>query len=105
MIYSGHMKPGLVILLSFLAMMGFGCAKKAAIIASPANCQKAEYPFACVLDKAMAAKDPSLCVEAGDEKIANCINGYQEVTGLKINCAELKNPATAAACERMHKTK
>lgn len=113
MIYSGHMpyceqnrtmKWGLAALIPLLVFTGFGCSKKT-VETSQTDCQKAQYPFACVLDKAMAAKDPSLCIEAGNDRIMTCISGYEEVTGIKINCAELKNPAVAAACVQAHKTK
>lgn len=98
MIYFGHMKRGLVILIPLLALVGFGCARTATNDVT-SECQKAQYPFACVLDKAMAAKDPSICAQIEREKVMICVAGYEEIIGSKVACEDLKNPVSISDCK------
>ncbi|MFA6447179.1 MAG: hypothetical protein WCW31_02875 [Patescibacteria group bacterium] len=98
------MKRGLVILIPLLALLGFGCAKKVANDAK-SGCEKAQYPFACVLDKAMAAKDVSICTQVEREKVMTCVEGYEEIIGSKVACEDLKNPVSISDCKLVRPTK
>lgn len=104
MIYSIHMKQGLAIALIFLSMAGLGCSKKST--ESPlADCQNSQFHFACVLDKAMAAKDPSICAQVEQEKAMTCVAGYEEIIGSEVACEDLKNSILISDCKLERGTK
>lgn len=62
------------------------------------KCAKAEFPFACYLDRAMAAGDPNLCAAALDKRI-NCLKAYAEIQEADIDCAKLQDPDFRQECQ------
>jgi len=89
-----------------ISLTGWGCKRQASPAqqqsakSAPAieKCQKANQPFACILDAAMAADDPTLCVYAGEAKRMNCLNGYMEITGAPVACEVIQDPKFNAEC-------
>jgi len=65
----------------------------------PENCEQAQFPFACYLDKAMAANDPDLCLKAGLGKQRNCLEAYAEIKGAPVDCAKLDDAGLRFDCE------
>lgn len=76
--------------------VGFGLK---ASKASSASCETAQYPFACYLDKAMAAKDPNLCNTAGPAKRIDCLNAYAEILGVALDCNLIKDIDFKTSCQ------
>ena len=62
------------------------------------DCATAQFPFACYLDKAMAAKDPGLCMAAGRGKRSNCLQSYAEIMNAEIDCGQISDPEFSAEC-------
>lgn len=63
------------------------------------NCEEAQFPFACYLDKAMAADNPGLCQAAGREKRTNCLTAFAEIMGKEVDCAKLEDVGFRVECE------
>lgn len=61
-------------------------------------CANAQYPFACYLDKAMAAGDPSLCRNAGFGKVGDCLRAYSEILEIDVKCSEFQDPTFEVEC-------
>ncbi|MDD5725991.1 MAG: hypothetical protein PHC53_01075 [Patescibacteria group bacterium] len=59
--------------------------------AGSASCETAQYPFACYLDKAMAAKDLNLCNDVGMAKRVDCLNAYAEILNVALDCNSIKD--------------
>lgn len=62
------------------------------------DCATAQVPFACYLDKAMAAKDPGLCMNAGAAKRLDCLEAYKEIMGVKVDCAVIQDADFQREC-------
>jgi len=62
------------------------------------NCEQAQFPFACYLDKAMAADDPALCQAAGMGKRANCLTAFAEIMGKEVDCSKLGDTGFRMEC-------
>jgi hypothetical protein len=75
-----------------------GCNKTDMESRLSANCSEAEYPFACYLDKALAAKDPNLCNQGAIPRIT-CLTAYEEIMENPIACNELADPLFGQECE------
>ena len=66
------------------------------------DCKGASNVFACILDRAMNEKDPSLCASAGDDKRMNCVRAYVEITGAPVECKVFTDPKFRAECEKVY---
>ncbi len=75
-----------------------GCNKTDMEPRLSANCSEAEYPFACYLDKALAAKDPNLCNQNDIPRIT-CLTAYEEIMADPVICANLADPLFGRECE------
>lgn len=62
------------------------------------ECAKAKYPFACRLDKAMAAQDLNLCAVAGSERV-NCLKAYAEIQEIELDCSKLQDVGFREECK------
>lgn len=62
------------------------------------DCATAQVPFACYLDKAMAAKDPNLCLNAGAAKKLDCLEAYKEILGVEVDCAVIQDADFQREC-------
>ncbi len=62
------------------------------------DCATAQVPFACYLDKAMAAKDPNLCLSAGAAKKMDCLEAYKEILGVEVDCAVIQDADFQREC-------
>lgn len=62
------------------------------------DCATAQVPFACYLDKAMAAKDPNLCLDAGAAKKLDCLEAYKEILGVEVDCANIQDADFQREC-------
>lgn len=67
------------------------------------SCAHVKFPFACYLDKAMAADDFGLCYEAGIDKRVNCLESYAEIKGTPIDCNKLTDPKFQLECQAAFK--
>ncbi|MFZ6015778.1 MAG: hypothetical protein ACOYUZ_05520 [Patescibacteria group bacterium] len=88
--------------LILLIIIGGGCfgkTEKTTIISDKSNCETSEFRFACYLDRAMSAGDPSLCVDLGIDKRLNCLASYAEIMEAEIDCRSLKDPDFITECE------
>jgi hypothetical protein len=101
--------------LSLLAVLGGGCGgqEPRGSLAPPktqvgpstlplSDCKDANNVFACILDRAMDAKDPSVCATAGEEKRMNCVRAYVEITGAPVECRVFMDPKFRAECEKAY---
>lgn len=62
------------------------------------KCAKADFPFACFLDRAMAAGDPNLCASAADKRIS-CLQSYAEIQEVDIDCSKLQDDQFRQECQ------
>lgn len=62
------------------------------------DCSTAQVPFACYLDKAMAAKNPNLCLDAGAAKKLDCLEAYKEILGAEVDCAVIQDADLQREC-------
>lgn len=62
------------------------------------DCATAQVPFACYLDKAMAAQDPNLCLNAGSAKRLDCLEAYKEILAVEVACTQIQNPDFQREC-------
>lgn len=74
---------------------GFGLNGKA----SATSCETAQFPFACYLDKAMAAKDINLCNDVGLAKRVDCLKAYAEILGVNLDCNLIKDLDFKISCQ------
>jgi hypothetical protein len=92
-----------VIILGFCVLLfAAGCGKgseNSPKVNSNSDCANAEYPFACFLDKATAAKDPNLCDAVGSKRIT-CITAYEELLEVEVPCDSLQEPSFAQECSQ-----
>lgn len=62
------------------------------------ECPQAKYPFACYLDKAMAANDLNLCAAAGAERV-NCLKAFVEIQEVELDCSKLQDIGFRNDCQ------
>jgi len=87
-------------------LAGWGCKHQATPVSDKnvdagsvaGQCEKAEQPFACVLDQAMAARDPNICAAAGEVKRVTCLEAYAEILSEPVACAAVKDPKFKFDC-------
>ena len=79
-----------------------GCNKADVEPGLSANCSEAEYPFACYLDKALAAKDANLCNQSVIPRIT-CLTAYEEIMETAVSCQDLIDPIFGQECEEYKK--
>ncbi|MDF1497042.1 MAG: hypothetical protein P1P90_03195 [Patescibacteria group bacterium] len=92
---------GITILFCVL-FVGAGCGKSANKDFVPdinADCETAEYPFACYLDKATGKKDPNLCNNAGSKRIT-CISAYEELLETEVSCDTIQDQSFQTECQQ-----
>lgn len=65
----------------------------------PVSCETAQYPFACYLDKAMAAKDINLCNDVGPAQRVDCLNAYAEILNVALECNSIKDISFKTSCQ------
>jgi len=91
-----------------LVLFGWGCKQAANTPQQEAakglpgveKCQNAAQPFACIVDAAMAANDPTLCIGAGEDKRINCLEAYQEITGVPVLCDVIQDLKFKSECTK-----
>jgi hypothetical protein len=66
------------------------------------KCVKAQYPFACFLDRAMSASDPNLCAAAQDKRV-NCLKAYAEIQETEIDCTKIQEMDFRQECQTAFK--
>ncbi len=91
-----------IILLFGILFFGAGCGKNASDnfeVDMNADCNKADYPFACFLDKSTAARDPNLCNDLGSKRIT-CISAYEELLEEEVACDTLTDQTFQMECEQ-----
>ena len=84
-----------------LAYWNYGYKAKSGLKgkAGPVSCETAQYPFACYLDKAMAAKDINLCNDVGPAQRVDCLNAYAEILNVALDCNLIKDISFKTSCQ------
>ncbi|GEM_PF-3524391 len=101
----------MVLGLATLLLFGWGCARRAAKtpessvpfdgkqdVVLDGDCSQAKYQYACFLDNAVAKSNPDLCALAGAEKRLACVEAYEEITGVPVECNVLADPGFRNEC-------
>lgn len=102
----------LIVGLAVMATFGWGCSRQtqrsqpSAATGTDAmrdvvldgDCSKAKYQFACYLDNAMAKGDPESCALAGLDKRLDCLEAYQEIKGVPVECNVLTDATFRVQC-------
>lgn len=100
------MKYSYILLIGCLIFLGGACQKREVPAEheaqNPADCEQAEYRFACYLDRAMAAQDPVLCNDVGVAQRATCLSAYEEIFMTQVDCMTLPDSQFQQECALNH---